>query len=301
MGLKILKGNRVIVMFILLILSSLHFNNAYGQSDSLQKVLDKAGSDTAKVRILILAAQKESTTDPERVAEYASMALNLSRKINYPLGIGKSYYWMGCAAYTNQTLDKSHNYFLKAATIFDSLHDYKMLARANKGIGNVMEVEHGYKNAVEYYNKAKAGFMSIKDTTQAIYTDVAIVGDLAAMNLLDSSIKYSLHTVLPIARKYKNDVIISQLLTNIGIAYSASGNDKKALEYQLEALPYFEKANNVSNFAIAYQGISETYFGLKDIKNAEKYALLSDSLYGKIKSVRGTADMSAPFRVIINT
>ncbi len=284
---RYLSKSTLAIIFI----CSLTCNKAYCLSDSLQKVLDKASSDTARVRILLLASSSSRQHDPELGSEYAAKALNLAQKTGNRLGIAQSYYTLGTNAYINKTLPQSHALFLKASVLFDSLHNLPGMAKAYSALGDVLGDEGDMKKSIDYYSNAKKVFLAAHDTLNSVYMDMSIASTLGMNNLVDSAISYTL-SILPIAKKLKNDELISKIISNVGQGYSAQGKYEKALDYTFQALPYIEKTGDPTDIGDAYFNIGDIYSHKKDNKNAEKYALKGYAIYKEGKNIEGIAKAS---------
>jgi len=254
--------------------------------DSMQKVLDKASTDTARIRILLKASNTGVQQDPDLGTRYAMMALSLSQKSGNRALVAKSYYRLGTNAYIAKTMDKSLAWFVKAATLNDSLHDLKGMAMSYSAIGDVIGDEGNGKKSIEYYSKAKTYFIDIKDTEHVIYMDMAIAGTLGSMNLNDSALAYTL-SILPAAEKTGNNTLISMITANIGAIYKQKGEYAKALEYFLKALKCFERQGDFVIVAQSYGNIGDTYMLMGDYPNAEKYVGLQYESYKKAKSQIG--------------
>ena len=107
---KILK-----IIFLLLVVNAAQ---AVNLPDSMQKVLDKAGSDSLRIRVLLTASGSAAHPDPELGTVYAKMALRLSQKNGNRRSMAQSYYNIGTIDYESNTLKESHSNFLKASAIF---------------------------------------------------------------------------------------------------------------------------------------------------------------------------------------
>lgn len=275
-------------LFLLLFICSCCLAARGGElPDSLQRILKQAGTDQARIQILLAASNTNTNTDPEEATRYATLALEMAQKSGNRNLVAKSYYYLGTNAYEMNSLDKSHAWFLLAASLYDSLHDFSGMALAYSALGDVISDEGDGGKSIAYYGRAKKNFLSAGDTLQAIYMDMSIAGILGTViNKTDSAVSLSL-SILPKAHRTKDDGLISKVLANIAVLYQMQGNYQKALDYSIKALPYFERRGDYVMSAMTYGSIAEDYVLLKNYNSAEKYALLEYESYKKGKSQKG--------------
>ncbi len=238
--------------------------------DSLKRVLNRTKSDTAKVNVLIHAADISMAENADLAMDIAQKALGMALNTNYRLGVAKAYYQMGNASFGGKKSDECVGYFLKAAKIFDSLHNIQWMAATNCSLGDAVANAHNYKEALLYYRKSEKEYLSLHDTLNAVVQQMSIAGTLGNMGMLDSSLFYS-EKMLPVAIRLKDENLIGKIECNIGGVYMEKHEYRKALSYIKKSLSYFEKNAPPWDLVVYYYSITRCYTSLKEYDSAQKY------------------------------
>src|SRR6185436_11017794 len=264
---------RSLLFLMLCILSAEGIAQKQGQEkiDSLFIVLKKANEDTNKVKILNALAEKLSTNKPDTSILLCKEAIELSEKLHWLLGVGKSNHYLGWAYYIKADYMKALDCDLKAIDIFEKLEkespqisrDY-ILACKSATLGNmgvVYDDKGDYLKALDYYfySLKVAQQIGDKDREQTQYGNIGMIykrqGDCS--KALDYYFK-----ALRIAEDLANKKAIAINLNNIGNIYlqyrentSISDNNfrdslsTKALDYYGKALKIAKEIGN--NFGVA--------------------------------------------------
>lgn len=80
---------------------------------------------------------------------------------------------------------------------------------------------------------------------------------------------------------------IASNLTNIGLTHWHIGNFKEALEYNFEALPYFEKLNDINDMALLNNNIGLIYSDMKSWNKAKEFFLKACKMHRKTGNMIG--------------
>lgn len=212
--------------------------------DSLLQQLKTSKDDTNKVLLLINIGQQYEDRQPAASTTYYNMAGDLSRKLNYKLGIIKF-----IANYTyvlnNQGLiDSGLILNLESLRLAKEINDSSYIAKTSFNVGSSYRENGDYENAVKYYTEGREIFLKsgnemfdcrASDILQALYLD---------MHQNKKGIEFGEHAVA-LSRKQNDSLLLTNALTNLGLNYSALKFDDKALKYYKEALVIGERIKNL--------------------------------------------------------
>jgi len=303
---------RKTVCLFLLVLSSVLQAQTLMNKDSLLKLLPDVKEDTNAVLLYINIGQQYESNEPELAKAYYRKAWELSKKIDYPLGIIKF-----IANYTfvlNQQglYDSSLYYNLKSVELSRQIKDSVYLAKTLFNTGTSYRALGNYEKAVTYYLEGQKLFAKINqpdkealinDLLQVLYMDLhqyskAITyGELSvklyrqlnlpnnlgiALNNLGANYAFKkqfgkaiplFKEALAISRKVNDMSMEANQMLNLGDAYMNFGNYDRMKENYDMALQLNRKLKAYEGEAIALRGISMYYQFTKQFNLAKKFGL----------------------------
>ena len=260
---------------LILILS---FTDLYGQAvrtDSLKQALSQVKNDIDKVQLLNAIAVEYQSSDPKKLQEYATLALHLSKKINYKseegnayLNLGNSYIILGNYPLALQNFSNAQAVFEKEIVSNTSENNEQIksgLARAFGSIGIVFSEQSNYAKALQYHLKAVKIYEEIGNESKSarIYNNIGIVYKAQGEHFkaLNAFVK-----CLKIQEKLKDEAV-GITTTNIGNIYLDQKNYPKAFEYYSKAIVLFEEFPNSRGLGELYNNLGLYY---KEISNPKK-------------------------------
>ena len=268
------------------------------QIDSLKALITNAKEDTIKVNSLLALSGKLLRNDPEATIRYSNEAKELAEKLDYKSGLayalkslGMGYYFKGeyidvliywqqslstfesigdklgvanmlsnlGAVHFNQGDDtKAIEYYLQSLKVSEEIGVKLRIATALVNIGAVyFNKKATHDMALRYYSRALPMSIELGDD-EAIGTVAVNMGEIfLERNELDSALYYFNRSLE--AYKKSESIKVAYALTNIGRAYTKTGEFNKAVQYQKEA---FEKAKSLDarlEMTQALLGLAETY------------------------------------------
>ncbi len=290
------------------------FLNAAGPGkpdrDSLLSVIASGRDDSLRVKSLMQAAELFSyVTDSGKL--FATRALVLSEKINFPFGIRVSSAFLGNNAIVHGEYDQALQFYSRALTISHLAGDMKGTADMMMGIGlvyysksdlekalkshlaslklretiqdtsgmassyisvaNIFQYKGELARATEYNLKALAIKRIKKDLEGQVYC-LGNIGTIYGIRKeFDTALSYFTQA-LSLAELAANARLQANTLGNIGSVYEHKGDDKKALQFHLKALEMDEQINNT-------EGISSTLINLGGLYARAKNNALAISHY----------------------
>jgi two-component system NarL family sensor kinase len=119
---------------------------------------------------------------------------------------------------------------------------------------------------------SRKGYADVKDMNVAVRSSLArLIAETFNDNGGYDSAAYYLHVSLDNARAIKSDRHVMASLSNLGLLYSTKGEYRKALEYQLPALSYFEQNKDLQNIRTLTMMVGNTYHHMRDERKALSY------------------------------
>ncbi|MBL0743986.1 tetratricopeptide repeat protein [Chryseolinea lacunae] len=203
----------VCALLLLLLLLSLQVKAA-SQADSLRVALQHAKSDEERMRVSLALADKIYNSDPFQALEYAAEAVRLARKFNADSSL--------IAAYSSQAKTYLHlGNYSRALEIYQVVihdagerKDLYWLAVGYGNMGSVYYFQRDHENALKYYLLSLDQYIAMTSA---------------------GNDKRTLHK--------------GNLLNNIGIIYSETGEYEKATRYYSEAYTLSKETNDFEMMA----------------------------------------------------
>lgn len=205
--------------------------------DSLQNDLKKAKNDIDKAKALNAIADQYKYSDPSKMAEYGTKALQLSQRINYKVEEGNGYLNIGTSNIILGDYKTALVNFLEAKVIFEENTTSETnkkevtqgLAKTYGSMGIVFSEQSNYAKALQFYLKSVKLYEGIKDEGKC-----------------------------------------AKIYNNIGVVYKSQNSDFKALEYFIKAQKIQEKIED-KNVAITLTNIANIYLKQKSLDKAFEY------------------------------
>jgi tetratricopeptide (TPR) repeat protein len=282
--------------------------------DSLSDVLKTHARDTDYVKTLSFMAWAVVNDHPDSSILLSKCGLELSRKLNYTMGMAQAYHNIGLFSKFKGDFEVSVENFKMALQSLEKAGDRKACVGSLVGLGNVYIDMGKYDEALSCYQKSLKIKEDLNIKTKGIeYGNIAIVYESKgeypkaleyhfralknkeelgqkreiAATLGNIGIVYDdmheskkamefYNKALTIAREIKDEELEANNLGNIGLLYANDKDYEKALEFYFKALKIDEARGHQPGIARHYDNIGTVY--VKQKKNAEALDYLSRSL-----------------------
>ncbi|PZR27574.1 MAG: hypothetical protein DI535_10135 [Citrobacter freundii] len=202
--------------------------------DSLLRLKSQAKEDSNKVLLFINIGQQYESNQPELAKQYYREAGELSRKINYPLGIIKY-----IANYTfilnmQARFDSSLALNLESVEISRKAGDSLSLAKSLFNTGTSYREMGDFEHAITYYEQGKKIFQRYgNEQTDALANDILQLL-YHGLGQYDRAIEYGEKSVAYL-RKADEPQALAVSLSNLSLSYNKKLNFKKASALLKEA------------------------------------------------------------------
>jgi len=233
--------------------------NAGKLIDSLKQVVRSAAEDTQKVNALANLGYQLRNTKPKEGLKFATDALQLAEKLQYPHGVALACLRLGTLHMHFKRNEEADKYFQKSILISAQNYDLQTLAQSVYMWGTFANSMYEEEKAVSLYKVANRLFLSLKDKK-------GIADVRTSMGLIEKN-KGNYHEAL----KYYTEALNTNeeihnsegaalIHNNMGVVYKHLGNYPEALNHYFAALKIRERngqkkgiGTTLYNIGIIYQ------------------------------------------------
>jgi PAS domain S-box-containing protein len=250
---------RILLLFILLLVSGTFSVAQESKLDSLQKMLTRSDNDTSKVNTLIAICWEQRITSPETAVRYSEQAATLARNLNFTTGEAKAQNNIGVVYHLKGELDKAITFYKKAAALYEKAGKKKGVASVLGNIASVYQAKGKYALALDYFTQCINAAKEAGDRQRMaialgsigiIFYDQGYYAKSLACYLQSLKIRESLGDKQGMA----------YALSNIGLIYDAQRNYPKALEYYGQALKIRKELDDEQGIATSLINIGMVYY-----------------------------------------
>ncbi len=291
-----------LVLVVFVWSSSIYSQNS--KIDSLKQLLqNNIRVDSKKVDLLNELSFSFRRSNPDSLLKYAKEAKNLSLKLDYNSGQGRSLFLQGIHAFDKHELDNALEYFEKSVSVYSSLHDYDGLADCYFYLAKVSYLQEETLGTLEYCKKILDVIESIESCFMKAYF-LNFVADMynfhhhyqRAIEILQYSIKVSITN--------EQDFTLGRAYMILGISYYRLKNFPEALVYFNKALDLYDtledsRDETVSqDKAVILKYVGHIYIAQGRYDDAHIHLNLALQIFKKYNNYRNIATCIANTAVI---
>ena len=225
-----MKRSIFFLVSIFLWLSAYEQNTDVLQIDKLKRELENAKDDSSKALIMTQLAEAYRDRLKDSCFYYAQKALELSRRIDYPIGETKALLTLSHYFYTRGNLTQGLELGLKALAMAKKLGLRYDQAFAMIRIGNVYMGLKNYHEALKYFDQTRQLTKNSPDSFFYAVTFWRTADAYDKLNMIDSALFFA-KIAEDTAKGMGNKLILNGIAHILGNAYAKKGNDQLALQY----------------------------------------------------------------------
>ncbi|HET8858438.1 tetratricopeptide repeat protein [Marivirga sp.] len=212
---------------------------------SFESVAQRKGNkkDSTEVIRLNNLFKIKYASEPAESFEYATTALEISRKINFLSGEATASNNLGVYNKQKGDYDNALRYFKEALNLYDSLNDKTGAAKALSNIGNIYSINEDFERALDYYKDAKIIFEELSDSSKLL----RILNNIGNIYLDNGQEKEAISYYRKVLTFYLSSSEKSTLFdpfSNIGKIYFNQKQYDSALFYFTKSLKKEEDSGN---------------------------------------------------------
>ena len=272
---------RKLLLAAFVILSAIK-SNTQSVTDSLKNLLNNTTADTTRVKLMYkISDQYFNSTIHDTAMIYARQAYRLAQDIDYEKGQARSITRMGNILEATGDFSEALKAHLSALEISERIKNDKVgIGAAYNNIARVYtEQKTGpdFKNAIDYYMKAKAIFDSLGDISNLNTILINIGDNYEKMGQLDSAWQYQRQAYdMAVQNDDVNDMGIS--LVNLGYVQFKKGDLNGAFKSIREGTHYLIESGDKESLPDAWNSLSECFRQVGQIDSAIYYVKKSVAL-----------------------
>lgn len=219
--------------------------------------------DTLIIHTLNLLSEAYWASDPYQAIDYAQQTLALSKKLEYPIGIGSAYHSLGSIYSDMSDYNKALEFFNESLKIRMEMGNPKNIGATYLNIGTVYWRKGNYAEALKMYLLAMRNFESIGDF-ENVGGCLLNIGILSAQQGNHKEALVNFEAALDKFKKSGNKGGVSAVYGSMGALYGETGQLKKALHYDSLALTSNQEIGDKMGIANSFNNLAYDYEQLGD-------------------------------------
>jgi PAS domain S-box-containing protein len=242
-------------------------------TDSLERKISKA-DELTKLKLYNVLDSAFILSNPQKAAEYAEKAIELSKKLGNTQEESEAYLYYGKYYGMSGEFDKSLDYLTKSLNIKQTTKDKKGIGNIYSVLGNLYKSKGDSKSAYEYIQKALKIRYEIKDS-------IGLASSLNNLGILykdwgnyETALDYYQKSLKISEVKCQKD-LISAIYTNIGNIYLELKRIDDSHRYYLMSIKLKEETNDIRGIASNYTDLGNIFLAKKELDSAKYYYLKS--------------------------
>ena len=178
-------------------------------------------------------------------------------------------------AYDRKKNDSAAFYFRKSLSAFKNINVVKKIY-LQQSLLYAYIVQDNKDSIRNYINQLELTIASLPDTNRRkLNAANSISQGYTALNKYELTIKY-LRFVIENALKIKDTGTLLNAFVNAGTAYNQTGNNRQAIYYTLQALPYL--GDDPYSKMVTYANLADYYSSFKNIDSAKIFLVKAEEL-----------------------
>lgn len=249
--------------------------------DSLNFVLFKTKTDTAKASIFLALANQYYFYDNDSALFYANKSFDFAQKANYlPLKL-KAKNFTGIVLLFKAEYFQSEKIFKELIRDANLNQDSAILAKSIANLGLTYYYQGEYDKSLPYFFQAltlseKLDLISLTNNTLSNIANVYLL-----QNKYDKALEINLKS-LKLAIERKNKKAEANILNSLGLIYSNKKDEKNALLSFRKSLKIKEELNDINGQISTLLNISDNYNAAKNYAEAILYLEKAERLAREI-------------------
>lgn len=232
---------------LLWLLTCLSYQSAHAQTkelDSLNRFLEiHTTEDDTLATVLARLSYLHNSFDPEKGIDLGQRALEVSKRIDFPEGISRSFNSLGVNYYAKEEYIKAIEAYDEAIRFKEIIGDKRGAMMTKVNLAVILVERRRVNEALKYYEETRAYFEDAGDDNLVgvVLVNMAqahrrVRADTEALRLYLLALEYT--------EKSGNQAALATTLTNISVLYIALGEYDQSLAMRRRSLKITQKTNN---------------------------------------------------------
>jgi len=257
--------------------------------EKLLKTLETTPSDTLRINKLTdLVGELIKTDNYDLALPYSKEALDLSIKLKFPIGYGRSLNQLGNIYQEQGNYTQALNYYQLFLKAMQASGDQGGISAAYNNISLVMKAQGNYVQALDYLGRSLKLDEKSGNQLGAAQTMINIASIYNAQGDYAKAIEY--HTKsLAIFEKSGSQKGVSSALNNIGNFYHNQHQTIKAIEFHTRSLEIRRAIGDKKGIGSSLHNLGNAYESQKEYPKAIEYLTQSLNIRESIGDKQGIA------------
>lgn len=244
-----------------MVLSADSFSQEFLNRDSLWNEFKKSKADTNRVMLYIQLGQQYENNNPDSALMLYEGSLQLSRKLDYTMGVIKYY---TNATYVYNILGRYDTALvlnLQSVDIARAYGNHERLAACLANVGASYINLKNYEASIEFTLQALEVYESLQfdDKLSSLTSNLCAI--YREIGQLDKALEFGLQSIL-YARQAKSDYHLILALNNLALVYNELNKPEQAISIIKESLILSEETDNVWAQITANLNLVDAYIKL---------------------------------------
>jgi signal transduction histidine kinase len=275
-----------ILAFLFLWTSVTGFSKVNPVIDSLQNLVDGNINDTIKIFAYSDLCWEYRLIDQKKAINNGLKGVNLSRKINFPQGEGKTLNDLSIIYIDLGKLDSAIILLNEAIEIRQGLSDELGVAAIHNKLGIIYQNQSQLEKAL--IENLKALEIYEKENVPQYITHVKNNMANIHFRLGNYEKAIDIHKeALKLREQTKDYIGMGHSYVNIGNVYNEINNEELAIKNYKKGINIFEQENDDKSLALALNNLGSVYLDINDLKNSKKNLEEALRLREKIGDTKG--------------
>jgi signal transduction histidine kinase len=267
---------KIFVLLILLCNANAIAQNA--QIDSLNKLIVKATSDTAKINLINKKITILGRVNLDTAINVAQQTIEEAKKINYKKGEAEALLQLATNYCNKGKFDAAQQALENSEQLFKQLKDSTGFARLYSGYGTMFGMQARYDSAIFYFQKVidAAQRENDKSLLSTAYHNISI--SYYMQSNYSEALMYQ-QKALQFAEELHDVALQAKVLMNMGLAYTSLDDTTRAERSFLKAIVLAQKQDLKNVELYAYSNLSSLYYDAeKKYQSAYDYGMKAANL-----------------------
>ncbi|MBL4655895.1 MAG: tetratricopeptide repeat protein [Bacteroidia bacterium] len=260
-----------------------YYSFSQNQIDSLEIELERVVSDTLRINILNSIGYLTERTAPKKSLDYSNKAIELSKEIGYPFGIGQGLNNRGVVYNYQGNYKQALEDHINAMKIREKISDSAGIAASIANIGLTYYFQKELWKAVDHIERALSMYQQLNHKLQQENCYINLGGMYFYLDSLNLALEY-FNQALVIQKNRKEGYQMGLSYNNIGAIYEKQNKSVKAEEYFQLALDIFTRANDKTGLVLSLSNLGNIFSEKKMSTKAISYFERALSISREINS-----------------
>lgn len=247
---------------------------AENQTDSLLRLVEKSEGDKETAILYCTLAKSLQYTNADSAIHFAQTAFDLSKSIDYRLGMAESAAILGDVYVVNNQLKEAKTNYELAVEQFgqtDLLFDETQIKMI---LGNINLAQNDYLNALKLYQECLDVSKENEFNTLAPHL-LNNIGELYLEIEDNEAAKENFEQAYRLFEEQDDQYSLAMCMLNLAHISGEAGNREAAIKGYLDGIRILSTMESWPNIASAYNSIADLYLAEDDFDNASEYLTLA--------------------------